>query len=204
MPNTPNHGFNLPTVGADSDSWGTENNGAHNAWDALLSGAQNTYMGRVASGSGPMKQLTAAEAASGLPAVIGDSGSGGTKGLVPAPAAADAAARKTLAASGAWLLPDIRALGQFNGTTGATVVARGLSVSRTGTGEYTVTLSPAMADTNYIIIPFAETVNLSAGLPAVTFKTASTFQLSTSRYLPGGTTIAPYDPTVLNIAVLVI
>jgi microcystin-dependent protein len=37
-----------------------------------------------------------------VPTLIGDSGSGGTKGLVPAPASGDAAAEKFLKASGAW------------------------------------------------------------------------------------------------------
>lgn len=40
-----------------------------------------------------------------LDALVGDSGSGGTKGLVPAPAAGDAAAGKYLKASGAWAAP---------------------------------------------------------------------------------------------------
>lgn len=40
-----------------------------------------------------------------LPLMVGDSGSGGTAGLVPAPAAGDAAAGKFLDASGAWSVP---------------------------------------------------------------------------------------------------
>lgn len=40
-----------------------------------------------------------------IPAVIGDSGSGGTKGLVPAPAAGDAAAGKYLDAAGGYSVP---------------------------------------------------------------------------------------------------
>jgi len=38
-------------------------------------------------------------------AFVGDSGSGGTKGLVPAPAAGDAAASKFLSADGTWTVP---------------------------------------------------------------------------------------------------
>ena len=41
-----------------------------------------------------------------LTAVTGDSGSGGVKGLVPAPSAGDAAAGKVLLASGAWGWPE--------------------------------------------------------------------------------------------------
>lgn len=40
--------------------------------------------------------------AADLPAMVGDSGSGGTKGAVPAPAAGDAAANKFLKADGTW------------------------------------------------------------------------------------------------------
>lgn len=40
-----------------------------------------------------------------LPAVVGDSGSGGTKGLVPAPASGDAAAGKFLKADGTYAVP---------------------------------------------------------------------------------------------------
>jgi microcystin-dependent protein len=46
--------------------------------------------------------LTAAQVAAILPAMIGDAGAGGTKGLVPAPAAGDAAAGRFLRADGAW------------------------------------------------------------------------------------------------------
>ena len=52
--------------------------------------------------------LTAASAAAQtalLNAVVGDSGSGGTKGLVPAPASGDTAAGKYLKADGTWTVP---------------------------------------------------------------------------------------------------
>lgn len=48
-----------------------------------------------------------------IPAFAGDSGSGGTKGLVPAPAAGDAAAGKVLGSGGGWVFPpSAGALGQ--------------------------------------------------------------------------------------------
>lgn len=49
--------------------------------------------------------LTADQVAVLLPAFTGDSGSGGVKGLVPAPSAGDAAALKFLAAGGTWAVP---------------------------------------------------------------------------------------------------
>lgn len=45
---------------------------------------------------------TPAQVAADLPAMVGDSGAGGTKGLVPGPAAGDAAAGKVLKADGTW------------------------------------------------------------------------------------------------------
>lgn len=46
-----------------------------------------------------------------IPAVIGDSGSGGTKGLVPAPGAGDAAAGKFLKADGTFAVPGVPTTG---------------------------------------------------------------------------------------------
>lgn len=36
MPNTTNYGVNIPTDQADNDTWGVENNAAHEAWDGLI------------------------------------------------------------------------------------------------------------------------------------------------------------------------
>lgn len=49
-----------------------------------------------------IKAFTTAQATAALNAFVGDSGAGGTKGLVPAPAAGDAAANKYLRANGTW------------------------------------------------------------------------------------------------------
>src|SRR5678815_2804006 len=54
-------------------------------------------------GGTPLNQkVTFANATKALSAMTGDSGSGGVKGLVPAPAAGDAAANKFLKANGLW------------------------------------------------------------------------------------------------------
>lgn len=71
----------------------------------LATVATQTIKGRTTAGTGAVEDLTAAQAAAILPAVVGDSGSGGTKGLVPAPAAGDAAAGKFLRADGTWNAP---------------------------------------------------------------------------------------------------
>lgn len=56
----------------------------------LANVATATFKGRATAGTGAPEDLTAAQAAVLLPALVGDSGAGGTKGLVPAPAAGDA------------------------------------------------------------------------------------------------------------------
>jgi len=68
--------------------------------DLLADMAQNTIKGRISSGTGSPEDLTATQATSILNNFVGDSGSGGTKGLVPAPAIGDA--RKSLRGDGTW------------------------------------------------------------------------------------------------------
>lgn len=71
--------------------------------DKLANQAQSTILGRAAgAGTGAVTALTAAQATAILDAFTGDSGSGGVKGLVPAPSAGDAAAGKVLGAGGSW------------------------------------------------------------------------------------------------------
>lgn len=72
----------------------------------LANMAQATIKGRASgAGTGDPTDLTSTQATAILDNVIGDSGLGGTKGLVPAPAAGDAAAGKFLKATGGWDLP---------------------------------------------------------------------------------------------------
>jgi microcystin-dependent protein len=66
----------------------------------LATVATATIKGRVTASTGVVEDLTGAQATTILSAVVGDSGSGGTKGLVPAPAAGDTAAARFLSASG--------------------------------------------------------------------------------------------------------
>jgi hypothetical protein len=57
--------------------------------------------------SGAWSNRTPAQLAADLPSFTGDSGSGGVKGAVPAPASGDAAAGKFLKANGTWAAPVI-------------------------------------------------------------------------------------------------
>jgi hypothetical protein len=68
--------------------------------------AEARIKGRAAgAGTGDPTDLTGTQATAILDAMVGDSGSGGTKGLAPAPAAGDAAAGKFLKADGTWAAP---------------------------------------------------------------------------------------------------
>lgn len=99
------------------------------------------FLGRTTVSTGDVEALTGTQATALLDAVVGDSGSGGTKGLVPAPASGDAAAGKFLKADGTFTAPSsvsgnagtATALqtarnidGQaFDGTANVTVIAPG-------------------------------------------------------------------------------
>ncbi len=86
---------------------------------------QSTIKGRaVSAGTGVPTDLTATQATAILNAVVGDSGSGGTKGLVPAPSAGDTAAGKFLKADGTFAVP---------GGTGAPVGSSYIVVALDGT-----------------------------------------------------------------------
>jgi hypothetical protein len=62
-------------------------------------------LGRITAGAGVTEELTGTQATTLIDAVVGDSGSGGTKGLAPAPGAGDAAAGKFLKADASWAVP---------------------------------------------------------------------------------------------------
>jgi hypothetical protein len=84
----------------------------------------------VTSGALDAAAKTPTAATAVLNAMVGDSGAGGTKGLVPAPAAGDAAAGKVLRADGTWaeprsdlLLNDVRGFISANSGRGLQYVA---------------------------------------------------------------------------------
>lgn len=79
--------------------------------------ANGRFKCRTSSGTGLPEDCTGAEATALLSAFVGDSGSGGTKGLVPAPAAGDAADDKFLHADGTWKVP-----AGSGGTSGSAVI----------------------------------------------------------------------------------
>jgi len=105
--------------------------------------ATQTIKGRTTAGSGAPEDLTATQATAILNAFVGDSGAGGTKGLVPAPAAGDAAASKFLKADGTWAAPsgsgDVvgpasatdNAVARFDSTTGKLIQNSAVTIADT-------------------------------------------------------------------------
>lgn len=74
----------------------------------LANMAQSTIKGRAAgAGTGAPTDLSATQATAVLNNMVGDSGSGGTAGLAPAPGAGDAAAGKYLSAGGGYSTPPL-------------------------------------------------------------------------------------------------
>jgi hypothetical protein len=97
----------------------------------LSSMVEARIKGRAAgAGAGAPTDLTGTQATAILDAVVGDSGSGGTKGLVPAPAAGDAAAGKYLKADGTFAVPP--GTGGSGDSTESTAYG---SEALTGTGD---------------------------------------------------------------------
>lgn len=77
--------------------------------------------------------------ATGYPTLVGDSGAGGTKGAVPAPAAGDAAADKFLKADGTWAVPStgsaLSATGDVSITSDSDSSGTGAILFKTGASE---------------------------------------------------------------------
>jgi hypothetical protein len=106
-------------------------------------------------GTPATRKATVTNFTKAIPAVVGDSGAGGTKGLVPAPAAGDAAANKFLHADGTFKAP--AGSGAVGGSTGATDNA---ALRADGTGGATVQNSnltipddAASTEVGYLNIP---------------------------------------------------
>lgn len=133
-----------------------------------------TFKGRLTAGTGDVETLTAAEATSLLDVVVGDSGAGGTKGLVPAPAAGDAAASKFLKADGTWTAPtgsgDVsgpgsatdNALARFDSTTGKVIQDSAATLSDAGVISTAGALLTGLTASRALVTDASKNVSSSA------------------------------------------
>lgn len=95
---------------------------------ALSTQADQTFLCNRSGGVATPTACTATQSTAVLNAMVGDSGSGGTKGLAPAPGAGDAAAGKFLKASGAWAVPagtGVTSIATTSPITGGTITTSG-------------------------------------------------------------------------------
>ena len=107
-----------------------------------------TIKGRTTAGTGDVENLTADQATAILSVMVGDSGAGGTKGLVPTPGTGDA--RKTLRGGGSFKGLSVRAAACITAPAGVFTeqFSEGCSIVRGGTGVYTLSLDTP-ASTQY-------------------------------------------------------
>lgn len=130
------------TVSSSGTVWTVDAAAISNAKMANM--VESTFKMRVTGSTGAPEDGTATQATAALNAMVGDSGSGGTKGLVPAPASGDAAASKFLKADGTWATAGggssaFSALTASTNTTAAMVVGSGASLTATGSGSIVAT-----------------------------------------------------------------
>lgn len=107
----------------------------------LATVATATFKGRTTAGTGNVEDLTATQATALLNAFVGDSGSGGTKGLVPAPTTGDASAGKFLKADGTFAVPSASVDQSANYTWTGTHIWNGVAATfkRDGIGTTNAT-----------------------------------------------------------------
>lgn len=160
------------------------NNAVSNAKLAQM--ATLTIKGNNTGGTANALDLTAAEVTAMLIDFVGDSGSGGTKGLVPAPASGDAAADKFLKADGTWVAP--AGAGDVVGPASAT--DEGIALFDGTTGK--------LLKNSAAILPLAKggtNAALTAAAGGIPYSTASAFALTAAgtanQYLKSNGASAP-------------
>lgn len=163
------------TVSSSGTVYTIDNSAVTNAKMANM--AQATIKGRASgAGTGAPVDLTSAQATAILDAVVGDSGSGGTKGLVPAPASGDAAANKFLKADGTWTAPS-----GSGDVTGGSASTDGEVALYSGTGGKTLKRS-----------------NTISGMAKLASGVLSAGAAGTDYVAPGGALGTPSSGTLTN------
>jgi hypothetical protein len=123
---------------------------------------------------------TAAIAAADLPGMVGDSGSGGTKGAAPAPGAGDAAAGKFLKADATWGVP--------SGSGSTATIAYGALALATSSISSGACQTVSAGSVNSATASGVATTDAVQFTPSASIKAATGYIPSTS----GGLTITAY------------
>jgi hypothetical protein len=110
-----------------------------------------------------------------VPLLVGDSGAGGTAGLVPAPSAGYGAAGRLLSATGAWVVPTPTSL--------LTDAVTQCGADPTGVADSTSAINTCLSTYG------------SVGLPAGTYKTTATISVPSEATLCG----ASFDATTISL-----
>lgn len=108
--------------------------------------AAGTFVGNTGGGSASPAAISLASISAYLATMVGDTGSGGSRGLVPAPPAGATGSGAFLSAAGTWLVPTgpnlaayaLIASPAFTGTATAATQTRGVISSALATGQYVV------------------------------------------------------------------
>lgn len=132
--------------------------------------ATASFIGRTTGGTGAPEVLSATQATAILNSFVGDSGSGGTKGLVPAPTTGDAT--KFLRGDATWVTISgggdaltTNPLSQFAATTSSQLA--GVISDETGTGALVFANTPTLV-TPLLGTPTSGTLTSCTGLPLTT------------------------------------
>jgi len=151
------------------------------------------------SGDYSFSLISGVAAVAQYPTMVGDSGSGGTKGAVPAPGAGDAAAGKFLSAGGVWAVPSGSGVGLSS--VGVSTNAAFLSVGSsplTSNGTITVNLATGLTQNYVLATPNGSSgavglrALVAADIPALPYVAANNATLT------GTTTIATAAITTLS------
>lgn len=116
-----------------------------------LTMSTDRLLGRTTASTGAVEELTAAAATAFLSAMVGDSGSGGTKGLVPAPAAGDAAGGKFLKADGTWAAPSGSGSGKILQVVQATKTDTASVTGTTFGSVFTASITPSSTSSKVLV-----------------------------------------------------
>lgn len=170
-----NTGDQTITLTGDVTGTGTGSFAATIAADAVTNAklanmATATFKGRTTASTGDPEDLTATQATALLNAMVGDAGSGGTKGLVPAPVTGDATkflrgdgTFQAIAGGGDALVAN--PLSQFAATT--SLQLKNTISDETGSGALVFATSPTLV-TPLLGTPTSGTLTNCTGLPIST------------------------------------